>query len=137
MEHVEPIFLLREDPGAFTRLNGKEQVLAMLAFCYEENLAGLNGMSNLDRTRIYIFEELVANPEGLLRDIEGVIGRARANSPRRIFRKEGVQRTPVSPARREAELDPSASAKASEYYERCLAAHAEFVRLRTPLMVSR
>ena len=137
MEHVEPIFLLREDPGSFTRLNGKEQVLAMLAFCYEENLAGLRGMSNLDRTRIYSFEELVANPEALLRDTEGLIGRARANSPRRMFRREGVPRTPVSPAWREAELDPGTSTKASEYYERCLAAHAEFVRLRTPLIGSR
>ena len=137
MEHIEPIFLLREDPGSFTRLVGKEQVLAMLAFCYEENLAGLKGMSNLDRTRIYSFEELVANPNGLLCDIEGLIGRTRANSPRRMFRKEGVPRTPLPPVRREAELNPRTSAKASEYYERCLAAYEEFVQLRTPLMGSR
>lgn len=135
--HVEPLDMLGQPPGLYGQLNATERVLAMLAFCYEENLAGLKGMSNLDRTRIYIFEQLVANPEGLLRDIEGLIGRARANSPRRMFRKEGVPRTPVSPARREAELDPNTSAKASEYYERCLAAHAEFVRLRTPLMGSR
>lgn len=134
---VEPLGMLGQPPGLHAGLNPTERVLAMLAFSYEENLTGLQGMSNLERTRIYSFEELVANPDGLLRDIEGLIGRARANSPRRVFRKEGVPRLPVSPARREAELNPSASAEASEYFERCLAAHAEFMRLRTPLMGNR
>lgn len=134
---VEPLYMLGQPPGLYGQLNATERVLAMLAFCYETNLAGLNGMSSLDRTRIYSFEELVVNPEGLLCDIEGLTGRARANSPRRVFRKEGVPRTPVSSAQREAELSPSISAKASEYYERCLAAHEQFVRLRTPLIGNR
>lgn len=128
--------MLGEDSGVHSELDSGEQVLAMLAFCFEQNLAGLRSMSSPDRVRLYSFEEVIAGPDSLLRDIEDLTGRTRVGSPKRLFRKEGVPRTPASSAHQESELASHLSSRASQYYERCLAAHHEFMRLRTPLLGS-
>jgi hypothetical protein len=129
----EPVFLLGEEPGAFDRMNSKEQVLAMLAFCYEQNLAGLEQMSDLARVRLYSFDSMLAEPGTILSDIEELTGRRRVVSPRRIFRRERVPRTPPSPALLEGQLAPHESAVSRDYYERCLDAHDRLLRYATPL----
>jgi len=132
---IEPLLFYREKPGLYKEINEKERVLAMLAFSYEENLAGLSRVTAQyrERVRLYSFEEVVVRPDQLLLNISQTLNRPVRSSSRRMFRRERVPRSAIDIHARESALDPASSALAEHYYVRCIKAHNAFVQQRVAL----